>query len=55
MTIYPEGRKGGAFLPNVFMVRLFLAVLFHEAPASPTPRENLHDYHSERPRDGPPC
>jgi len=55
MTIYSEGRKGSGFLPSILMVKPFLAVLFHEAPASPTPRENLHDYHSERPRDGPPC
>ncbi len=36
MTIYSEGRKGGAFL-SVLMVNPFLAVLFHEAPASPDP------------------
>src|SRR6266550_2874240 len=34
MTIYSEGRKGGAFLSSVLMVKPFLSVHLHESPAT---------------------
>ena len=46
MTIYCDGRKGGAFLPNVSMVKPFPAVLCHEAPACPDATRKLHGRHS---------